>query len=106
MSGHGCGPECHYQTEPELWVKLTKYSHKHEVSNHGRVKNTETGRIMKRKGTPYVFVSFKDVKNIRVHHLVVDCFLPKDCTRELVNHLNGIKTSEKSLRSQYYKSIN
>lgn len=49
----GCGPSCKYKHIPEIW-KETKYSNRHLVSNHGRVKTKVTGRILKAKPKPYV----------------------------------------------------
>ena len=69
----------------EIWkpVVITKY----EVSNLGRVRNIETGKILNqiKDWEGYLHVS----SNMSVHRLVAKAFLPN--IKPVVNHKDGNK---------------
>lgn len=95
--GEGCGPNCKYKHIPEVWKENKKYSDIHLFSNHGRVKNIESGKILDPKPTPYIYFRIpKSTKNIFVHRIVTEIFSDdkhkSTDPNYVVNHKNGIKT--------------
>lgn len=104
MSEYGCGPNCHYKHMEEIW-KETEFSNKHLVSNHGRVKNKATGRILSTdKGYPYVVVGFCQ-GTLYVQRLVAKAFLTQVNEKAwLVNHINGIKQDNHVWNLEYVTS--
>ena len=63
------------------------------ISNMGRIKNIETGNILKtspnRKGYLTVHVTVNRVKRcLRPHRLVAEYFIPNPENKEQVNHIN------------------
>lgn len=84
----------------EIW-KIVSGFPKYEVSNMGNVRNIQTGRIRKpqlnRDGYMYMHLIFDNVKtkNLKVHRIVADTFLPKIEGKSFVDHIDGIKTNNK-----------
>lgn len=86
-----CGDNCKYRHEHEIWCEC-KQSKKHEVSNHGRVRNKATKRILRpnHKGA-YLRISI-DSKTYFIHRLIAEAFLHQDDEKQIcVNHINGKK---------------
>lgn len=70
------------------------------ISNMGRIKNIETGNILKAtpnpKGYLCVNVTVNRVKrNLKPHRLVAEYFIPNPENKEQVNHINCIKTDNR-----------
>lgn len=89
----------------EVWKPVPKYESWYEVSNLGRVKrkfSIDNGgrrlkeRILKgaRQNNGYVYVSLcgaTGVKQMRVHRIVAEVFIPNPEEKPFVNHINGNK---------------
>lgn len=70
------------------------------ISNMGRIKNIETGRVLKtapnNKGYLTVNVTVNRVKRpLKIHRLVAKYFIPNPDNKEQVNHINCIKTDNR-----------
>lgn len=82
----------------ETWKIIAEFP-KYEVSTFGRIKNIQTGRIRKpqlnRDGYFYMHLMITNVKtrNIKVHRMVADTFLPKIDGKRFVDHIDGVKTN-------------
>lgn len=88
----------------EVWKPVPEYEGFYEVSNKGRIRRIETGRILKPlinsvNGYAYVQLSRSGkVKAKRIHVVVMSAFNPidkkpgydKDHT---INHIDGVKTN-------------
>ena len=80
---------------PEMFVDIPGHEG-YQVSNHGRVKNNKTGKILKPYLTGgYLRVSLYNESGRKcklVHRLVAEAFLPNPDNKSDVNHINGCKT--------------
>lgn len=70
------------------------------ISNMGRIKNIETGNILKAtpnpKGYLCINVTVNRVKrNLKPHRLVGEYFIPNPNNKPQINHKNGIKTDNR-----------
>lgn len=74
------------------------------IVNHGLLGGAKTikvkGRLLKqhltRDGYLYVCLSIGGVnKRVRVHRIIVDAFIPEDNSRQLIDHINTIKTDNR-----------
>lgn len=84
----------------EIWKNLTiEGLEKYQVSNCGRVKNTNTGQLLKPQKNLYSYMSIVLYKNIafrkskacsfRIHRLVLQTFKPAENMENLeVNHID------------------
>lgn len=84
---------------PETWAIVHDYP-TYEVSTLGRVRNTETGRILRPRsnGRGYLSVRLyrdKSGRNRTVHRLVMQAFAPTERTDVEICHNNGVKTDNR-----------
>ena len=80
----------------ECWKDIEGFPN-YQVSNHGRVKNKKTGKILKpyKTNRGYLTVGFwvnGKKKRLLVHRLVAAAFIPNTENLPEVNHANGCKT--------------
>lgn len=78
-----------------FWKDIKGYE-RYEVSKDGRVRNKETGYVMKKRLTfdGYVKVTLTvngKSKDFRVHRLVAEAFIPNPENKPTVNHEDGNK---------------
>lgn len=80
--------------EEEVWKQIENFPG-YEVSDLGRVRSykwTEP-RVLKGKQTSYGYIQVTILhKQLYVHRLVAQAFLPNPENKPQVNHLNGIRT--------------
>lgn len=81
----------------EIWREVSGYAGIYSVSDHGRVRNNLTSKILRQRlgknGYKTVFLySNKKRKCIYVHRLVAEAFLPNTGNKCCVNHKDGNKT--------------
>lgn len=97
----------------EIWKDISGYEGLYQISNLGRVKSLPRIRIG--KGIPYItkgkilknspgatggYLRVNLCKNYKqtffyVHRLVADAFIPKIEGKNVVNHINGLKTDNR-----------
>jgi hypothetical protein len=78
------------------WRSIPGFGDKYQVSNTGLVRNAVTGKVLTpiRKYDGYLVVNLSDrrkVKQIMVHRLVAETFIPNPERLEVVNHIDGNK---------------
>lgn len=85
--------------EEELWKEIKGYEGLYAVSNKGQVKNIMNGKILKNyiNTLGYPFVQFYNgngkSKQITVHKLVAQAFLPNPLNLPQINHVDEDKTN-------------
>jgi hypothetical protein len=82
----------------EIFKDIEGYDGLYQVSNLGRVKSfnkNKKGKLLtptfNRKGYTMVHLSGDVNKNITIHRLVAQAFLPNPENKPQVNHINGVK---------------
>lgn len=87
----------------EIWKDVKGYEGLYQVSNLGRVKRiTISELVMKQtlhKKTGYLQVGFrkdKKRKTMSVHRVVAQAFCEQEEGKNVVNHLNGVKTDNRA----------
>lgn len=89
----------------ELWKLIPGFEY-YECSTLGRVKRTN-GNILKpslkKSGYYYVTLSFgiPYKKCLRVHRLIALTFIPNENNKPTVNHINGIKTDNRTTNLEW-----
>lgn len=84
--------------DEEIWKPIAWFPN-YQVSNKGRVKNIETGRVLKNGSTPqgYAIVGLYNgdgkPKKITVHRLVAQAFLSNPDNLPHINHIDEDKTN-------------
>jgi len=83
----------------EIWKPLINHRNNYEVSNHGRIKNSNLNRILKcgHDQNGYIIFKIRDLnlhKPIfhKVHRIVALYFIDNLENKPQVNHKNGIKS--------------
>jgi hypothetical protein len=81
----------------ELWRSISEYKN-YEASSHGRIRNFETGRILKPKldkdGYHQIQLSKNNTrKSFFVHRLVADAFIDNLDNKEQVDHIDHNRTN-------------
>jgi hypothetical protein len=81
----------------EIWkpVPVDKFG-MYEISNHGKMRNTRTGRILKPnlgKYWRYTMSVDGELKRVQAHRMVAEAFVPNPCDKFYVNHKDGCKTN-------------
>lgn len=101
----------------EIWKDIAGYEGLYQVSNFGRVKSLprtvtytricnnkeqnvishHSGRIMSlpTNGAGYIHVPITRGKNMQVHRLVAEAFIPNPENKPFVNHIDGNKTNNR-----------
>lgn len=85
----------------EIWRPIPNYEGLYEVSNLGRIKSLRTNKLMKphiiNRGYYDVCLSKNGVaKHYLVHRLVCEAFCEKPEGKDVVDHINGRKTDNRS----------
>lgn len=80
----------------EVWKDIGGYSGIYQVSSLGRVKNTETGKILKthkdKKGYQCTDIKYKGkTKHYLIHRLIATAFIPNPDNKPYIDHINTIK---------------
>lgn len=81
----------------EVWKQISGYEKLYEISNYGRVKSFQNGKLMILKAIPlngYFVVNLyknKIKRQFLVHVLVAKAFIPNPNGKPYVNHLDGNK---------------
>lgn len=75
----------------EYWKSIEAHSG-YEISSLGRIRNAQTGYILKpyNDGRGYLRVKLHK-KNCKLHILVAQAFIPNPENKPFVNHINGNK---------------
>ena len=94
----------------ERWVDIKNYEGKYQISNLGRVKSLylinkqvtkPREKILKcghnKQGYYYVhlYKNNKGSKNLYIHKLVAQHFIPNPNNYPVINHINGVKTDNR-----------
>lgn len=80
--------------------KVVGFNH-YWVTKNGELYSTKSGEPSKIKGSlcrGYITVKLSDgdrVRNVLMHRLVAEMFLPKQRGKNIVNHIDGVKTNNK-----------
>ena len=81
----------------EIWRQIKEYP-RYSVSNFGRVKNNNTDKVLKGytdfKGYQRVCIHCRSEgirKDLKVHRLVAEAFVPNPDNKPQVNHIDGNK---------------
>lgn len=78
--------------EGEIWKDAKGYPG-YEISSYGRVRNIKTGQILIPEINDSGYERIKlHGKNVKVHRLVAEAFIPNPHGYKQVNHINEIKT--------------
>lgn len=84
----------------KVWKEVPGYAERYQVSNHGEVKNTRSGRTLRPhitgKGYKQITLSKQGKRSYPlVHRLVALAFIPNPEEKPQINHKNGDKTDNR-----------
>lgn len=93
------------KNEIERWTVIHEYDD-YEVSNHGRVKNSTTGKMLKlgKNKHGYQLVSLNkngNYKTLRVHRLVAGAFLDNTHNKPCIDHIDGVRDNNNLCNLRY-----
>lgn len=87
----------------EIFKDIKGFEGKYQVSNMGNVKSlnfnhTQKEKLLSTKGLRkgYPVVSLGNKGNFSVHRLVAEAFVKRPKGKDQVNHINGVKTDNRS----------
>lgn len=102
------------KVQKEIWKPVKGYEGMYQVSNLGRVRSLDRlihqkdrwgnirptrykGKLKKGslKNTGYYAINLKEKRDISIHRLVAEAFIPNPENKPCVNHINGIKTDNR-----------
>ncbi len=83
----------------EIW-KLIKGFDGYQISNYGRVRNVNTGKILKPQTRPDGYISIYigkrgSQKNRKLHRIIAEAFIPNPNNYPEVNHKNEDKSDNR-----------
>lgn len=86
-----------FQNE-EIWKEIQGYENRYAVSSKGRVMNLKSGRVLKNGSTPHGYATVclckgngTKPKQITVHRLVAEAFIPNPLNLPQINHIDEDK---------------
>lgn len=88
----------HKFQDEEIWKEIQGYENRYAVSSKGRVMNLKSGRVLKNGSTPHGYATVclckgngTKPKQITVHRLVAEAFIPNPLNLPEVNHIDEDK---------------
>lgn len=83
--------------EQEIWKPIYGYGNKYEVSNMGNVRHIDLslGMLFQQEWEGYAKVRVNNTTQF-VHRLIAMAFVPNPNNKPEINHINGIKTDNRS----------
>ena len=84
----------------EIWKDIPGYEGYYQVSNIGRVRNSEQGHLLQpnKKRTGYIQVTLSRqgiARTYRLHRIVAQTFIPNLGNKPYINHKNGDKSNNR-----------
>lgn len=83
----------------EIWKDVVGAEEYYQISDMGRIKNKATGDILKPSESGYyrhIELRYGINKNVLIHRLVAEAFIPNPLNLRCVNHKNEIKTDNRA----------
>jgi hypothetical protein len=82
----------------EIWMDVVGYENNYMISNFGKIKNVNTGRILSpglNSRGYYTVTLYKkgECKSATIHRLLLSAFLPNTLNKATVNHIDGDKSN-------------
>ena len=92
----------------EIWKDIENYEGIYQISNHGRICNISSGRILVCSVSPSGYVRLKLSKNgvkenYKIHRLVAKAFIPNMHNYPIINHKDDNNTYRSAINK--YKTL-